>query len=594
MRAGFSGPLLACVLLTAIGITHAADSGFVPPTSVYMHTDFDESDSPFNPESWQAEAGSWRASGGTYNNTSVGPTSLTIITEYYPNPNGPPNQSVNDSSVGFHYRARIRSAGTGIEELAGVVYNYIDAANYYEVLFSADGTAAVRRMLNGTVSVVTSTSYQGSGVNIWFDVEVAKRAGLTNISVNGLPIITALAQDELSGGRLGLITHHTTAKFDKVSIARPFGPQPFRENFSRDPAHYWSSGSAGWAVANGTFNSTAVRPANMTLALGGNAAWAEETLEYTLRARMLNPYRGSGNLVGIYFHESIDPPYEQPSWGEVVFSPTGTASLNLYYEGAKHTIATAPYIGAQNKWFDVRLDAWLGSVSVSVDGVALFRDVSTDPLISGNAGLITHWSPGKFDDVWYDNTSAFYPLSTNFADPVPDQWLLSGTWTTGDGTLSNSSPGPSDVAATACACWKTDFSYRARLQNQYGASGNLVGLVYNYQRLPFVRGDQKPYVGLYNGDYYEVVFAPTGIAYLNKVMNGTRYRVASATHSVPRNAWFDVEVLRNGTSTSVKVNGVTLFDKVPQAELGHGDVGVIAHWSKARFDDLEVREYLGR
>jgi hypothetical protein len=594
MRTGFSALLLACFLLMPASVTLAADSGFVPPTSVYMHTDFDESDSPFSPQPWQPESGTWLASRGTYNSTSAAPTALTTITEYSPNPFGAPNEEVNESGGGFYYRARIRNSGSSAKQLAGVVYNYTDAANYYEALFSTDGTLTLRRMLNGTLSSVSSASYKGAGTNVWFDVEIAKKAGVTNISVNGLPTIKSLVQDELSGGRLGLITHHTTAKFDKVSIARPFGPQPFRENFSRTPAHYWSSGSAGWSVANGTFNSTAVRPANMTLAMGGNEAWYEETLEYTLRARMLNPYRGSGNLVGIYFHESIEPPYEQPSWGEVVFSPKGVASLNLYYEGAKHTLATAPYGGAQNKWFDVRVDAWLGSVSVSVNGVALFRDVSTDPLIAGNAGLITHWSPGKFDDVWYDNTSAFYPLSTTFEDSVPDQWLLSGTWTTGDGTLSNNSPGQSDVAATACACWKTDFSYRARLLNQYGASGNLVGLVYNYQRLPFVRGDQKPYVGLYNGDYYEVVFAPTGTAYLNKVINGARYRVASASHSVPRNVWFDVEVLRNGTSTTVKVNGVTLFDKVPQAELGHGDVGVIAHWAKARFDDLEVREYLGR
>lgn len=594
MRTGVLGPLLACILLMGASSVHAADSGFVPPTSVYMHTDFDEYDSPFEPETWQPEAGSWRASGGTYNNAGAAPTALTVIAEYYPNPNGPPTQGVSDSGSGFYYRARIRSAGNGASQLAGVVYNYVDAANYYEALFSNDGRAMVRRMLNGTLAVVASTGYQGGGTNIWFDVEVAKKAGVTTVSVNGLPIITALPQSELSSGRLGLITHYTAAKFDKVSVARPFGPQPFREQFSSAPAQYWSAGSAGWSVANGTFNSTAVRPANMTLPMGGNAAWYEETLEYTLRARMLNPYRGSGNLVGMYFHESIDPPNEQPSWGEIVFSPTGTASLNLYYEGTKHTVATAPYKGAQNKWFDVRLDAWLGSVSVSVDGVALFREVSTTPLISGNTGLITHWSPGKFDDVWYDNTSAFYPLSSSFDDAIPDQWMLSGTWATSAGVLSNSSPGASDTVATACACWKTDFAYRARLLNQYGAAGNLVGLVYNYQRLPFSRGVQKPYVGLYNGDYYEVVFAPTGTAHLNKVINGARYRVATASHSVPRNAWFDVQVLRQGTSTTVKLNGTTLFNKVPQAELGHGDVGVIAHWSKARFDDLEVREYLGR
>jgi hypothetical protein len=38
----------------------------------------------------------------------------------------------------------------------------------------------------------------------------------------------------------------------------------------------------------------------------------------------------------------------------------------------------------------------------------------------------------------------------------------------------------------------------------------------------------------------------------------------------------------------VKVNGVTIFDRVPQGELSFGDVGVISHWAKSRFDNLSV------
>ena len=91
MRTGFSASLLASVLLMPASITLAADSGFVPPISVYMHTDFDETDSPFSPRPWQPESGSWLASGGTYNNTSAAPTALTTMTEYSPNPFVAPN-----------------------------------------------------------------------------------------------------------------------------------------------------------------------------------------------------------------------------------------------------------------------------------------------------------------------------------------------------------------------------------------------------------------------------------------------------------------------------------------------------------------------
>jgi hypothetical protein len=68
--------------------------------------------------------------------------------------------------------------------------------------------------------------------------------------------------------------------------------------------------------------------------------------------------------------------------------------------------------------------------------------------------------------------------------------------------------------------------------------------------------------------------------------------------------WFNAEVLRQGVErfsfgfgrpslsfeTTVKVNGVTIFDRVEQGELSYGDVGVIAHWAKGRFDNLSITD----
>jgi hypothetical protein len=149
-----------------------------------------------------------------------------------------------------------------------------------------------------------------------------------------------------------------------------------------------------------------------------------------------------------------------------------------------------------------------------------------------------------------------------------------------NGVLLCLNAGGADIATVPCECSPSEMVYRGRMLNQYGASGNLVGLVYNYQD------------GFYEGDHYEVVFAPTGQAYLNKVLNGTRIRIAQGSHSVPRNVWFDVEVSRSRGYTSVKVNGQMVFDQVPQAELGPGSVGVVSHWAKARFDELSAAEYV--
>jgi hypothetical protein len=36
-----------------------------------------------------------------------------------------------------------------------------------------------------------------------------------------------------------------------------------------------------------------------------------------------------------------------------------------------------------------------------------------------------------------------------------------------------------------------------------------------------------------------------------------RYRVATGAHTVGRNVWFEVELIRSGINTTVKVNGAT-------------------------------------
>jgi hypothetical protein len=137
------------------------------------------------------------------------------------------------------------------------------------------------------------------------------------------------------------------------------------------------------------------------------------------------------------------------------------------------------YRGRRNVWFDVRADVNANSITVAVDCETLFEDVSTAEIIEGFGGLITHWAPGKFDDVWYENRNTFHPLDQSFESPPPPNWIINGTWNSNGGTLNNTSAGASDIVTTACGCWEADFSYRARLLNQYGASGNLVGLVYH-------------------------------------------------------------------------------------------------------------------
>lgn len=226
---------------------------------------------------------------------------------------------------------------------------------------------------------------------------------------------------------------------------------------------------------------------------------------------------------------------------EVVFSPTGVAKLNRFENGGLRSIATASSNAKRNVAFEVQLENGPNHFAVLVDGVNVFQDilifdVNPAQFPEGGVGLITHWARAA-------------------------------------STMSSS--------ITAC---RHQSSLQCKGDEQYAASGNLAGLIYNYQ-------DAN---SLYAGDYFEVVFSATGVVQMNKFIEGVRYPVRTGTYNVPHNTFFDVQVYRTGIFTLVSVNGTVVIDRVPQGELRGGFAGAVTHWAKGRFDDVRVEEYLSR
>ena len=563
------------VLLTlSPGASFAADSGFIPPIGFYVHEQFGGDGRIFDPTPWEANGGNWQANAGTYDSTVANTTAVTTLFEYFINPIAAPAEPT--PLPDFTYNTRVLNRGSTATQLAGVVFNYRDISNYDEAVFSPTGILLLRRVRGGTPSTVFTTTYAGGAQNVWFDLQLIVAGDTLTIKVNGITRVNGHTVN--AGGRVGFVTHGTTAKFDYMFVGSPFGEQPFKDNFSSGLDPRWQTTSAAWNVAGGTFNNPATEQTSRAYPGAGLFFAPETTAHYTLWTRMFNPYGGSGNLVGFFFNDGgVAFP---DAYGEIVFSPRGQARIDLFYDGARHTIATAPYNGAPKKWFDVRLDNAPGAFNVWVDGELVFGNVNTFPALDGSVGLLTHWAPGKFDDVWWDND--LHPtLVQSFAQPITaPSWVTNGTWETSGGTLSSTGIGKDDFAIYQCSCWSTNAVIRARLLNQFGASGNLVGVVYNYV-------DAGPSDA---ADYNEVVFSTTGVAQLNTVINGVRTRVATGVHSVPRNTWFNVQVIHKGTTTTVKVNDATIFDHVEQSKLGTGKVGVVTHWSKGQFDDVIVRD----
>jgi hypothetical protein len=573
--------VLFALLFTFLPLTHVlAQSDLESPTGVIISEAFTGGTS--NP--WLQVRGTWSVANGTYGNAAAAGANISVITLYRDlHPASPPSEDLAFSE--FFLRARVLNLGSDDTHHVGIVYGYRDSRNYHELVISAIGHVRVRSVIGG----VAFNEQPDFGVtectrNIWCELEVRQETGVITVKVNGQIFFQPFLQADFSG-KIGLVTHAAVGRFDKVFVGVPFGDQPFLETFDGVPSVTFTPQSGNWFVANGSYRNSAIQQTSVTLAPINSGRFSNhaETPQYTFRARMLNPYANSGNTVGIVFN------YAGSRYSEVVFSPTGVARINLVENGVvARTVATANYGGTRNVAFEVELQNASDVTTVLVNGKALFDDiVGANPLQfpEGGVGLITHWAPGRFDNVQFDH-GAFSSCALTFDVPFPPFSSVSGSWNTNGGTLNSTAVGESDIFNADCSGYVvgeqagTNELYSARLLNEFGARGNRVGLTYNYQ------------AG--TGEFFEVVFSPTGIMQLNKTIQGVRYPVRSGTHNIPRNTWFDVQVIRSGIFTTIKVNGTTLLENEPQGELRGGTVGAITHFTKGRFDDLVLRPHVVR
>ena len=555
--------------LAAGEVARALEPPFSVPTAVLHSQDFGGVHGI--PTPWQVALGTWQADGQTYDSTTATSVAVTTIFEYLTFDFGGPTTSDQMVFSEYTLAARLRNQQGGAAALVGLVYAYVDPSNYHEVAFSPTGVVYLRRMNAGQMETLATATYAGAGQRVWFAVELQRMRSTLRVSVNGVQVFVGGEQFSVGGGQVGFSTYKTTAKFNKVSLATPYGQQPFIETFSDGTADGFTSPEGTFAVANGAYLDTAVHHTGTAYAPVDFGSASRGVYAYTVHVRMLNPYGGPGNLIGILFDARAADNYQ-----EVVFSPTGVAQVRHVNAGTIEVLKSVPHTIPRNVWFEVTLTVEAFRISANLNGHLLFTHelelLTTTP---SALALVTHWTPGRFDDFKFGYERPVPELLQTFNSPLGEGEVRSGTWNTQRGTLNNVSAGVSDIVLPGLIGARTNYRYKGRLLNQYGASGNLVGLVFSYDSAE---------------DYLEAVFSPTGQAYLNLTMEGTRYRLATGTHTVPRNVGFDVEILRKGTTATVTVNGKPTFQNVQVGQLGRGRLGVVSHWAKGRFDNLSTKE----
>lgn len=570
-----SGASMALAWLTtvlAFGVPPAASAA-----DAFYETSFGD---PSDIDPWSISSGQWEVANGRFIHASSGPTQIATVQTYRASAGSAP---VMDPNFAIDVYASIR--GTAADARAGVVFNFSDPGNYHVLLFSAAGQLQLNSVIGGVVTPVASGSFSSPGVRNWTHIRLVHSNETTSVRIDGKPIIENVRQDGLPDGQVGLLAHRTSAQFDDFSVlsADVLGSSasvvdaPYLEDFGDQVADRWQAVSGTWTVTQGEYRSTGGGQSAVTVSeipsiiqVSGQRDWV-----YTVKTRMMNRYQGPGNLVGLITSYSSPVDYT-----ELVFSPRGEVRFNSVNGGVAATFASAKYVGGgQNIWFDVEFayverEGLSPLAYVRVNGRSVFEALPL-PHLMRHLGFVTHWALASFDDV-QATQQVFQPYVEDFQG-TPD---LASNWVVRDGTLNALEV---SAAQTLPLAWRElmDIDFRTWMVNHYASSGNLVGLVYG-NRLTGVGADSN---------YFEVVFSPTGVARLNRVLKGQTTTVATASYQGGgAHRWFNVQLLHRQSFVTVKVNGVTVFDNVYQPDAQSGYLGLVTHWAVAGFDDVSIKQ----
>ncbi len=564
LRAG--GACIGLVILLAFLAPPVVQAGEFDPT---YDSDFSFAGTL---ATWSITSGSWQVASDELRNASTIPLSIATVPQYH-TPFFPLETIGGDLSLDVYFAIGSSAAGARV----GAVFEFTDTDHFHEVTLSPTGSVQLRSRVAGITRIVATATTTAPGANKWVHLELVRANHLTTVRIDGVRVFDHVLQDGLLAGDIGLLTRNTSARFDDLDARSNRAQAPIIEDFNDGVATSWIPLSGVWSVQSKAYVNSAVIQTAITQGpfqdfWAVDASSAPFAVPYTMKVRMLNPYGGSGNLVGIAWVRSPD------DYTEAVFSPRGQASFNEVRNGVRTTLESAPYVGGgPNKWFEVEaansptLPPEASDMHIKVNGVTVFNRAPFNPW-EGALSLITHWAPGRFDDARAD-TEFFHGF---FQDFDGDRAFQFRGWRQADGMLSSSAVVASDLALIdESFSWHElhDIELRAKMINRFANSGNLVGFTYGVQ--PSV--------------FYEAVFSPTGVAHLRKVVKGVPITIATASYEGgSRNQWFDAQLTQIGERTTVKVNGVPVFENVLQPDAVGGGLGFAAHWTNASIDDVQL------
>ena len=129
----------------------------------------------------------------------------------------------------YTVQATLRNQKSGAAGLVGLVYWYVDPANYREVALSPTGRAYLRQMHGGQMDTLAAV-LPSVAPTMSLRVELTLAHDETSVSVNGVPVFIEAKFGD-GGGQVGYSSYNTTARFDNISISSRGGSRPSPKTF---------------------------------------------------------------------------------------------------------------------------------------------------------------------------------------------------------------------------------------------------------------------------------------------------------------------------------------------------------------------------
>jgi hypothetical protein len=352
-------------------------------------------------------------------------------------------------------------------------------------------------------------------------------------------------------------------------------PAPAASNYSQN----FTSGAPNWQVLPGQtwtvtdgYYANTFTSAERVISYYGGDTW---TSDYTYKASVFSDFEASGNRVGVVFNY-----VDEDNYYEVDINMGGEIWLNHMSSGSRLQLGyvQAPAaVPGKDIFFDVTIIRTGNNVTVKIGTTTVFTSVALPASPAGRIGVFCRFNQCRFDNV--DVTlAATDTYSQNFTSGAPNWQVLPGqTWAVTSGYYANTFTSAERVISWyAGDSWTTGYTYKASVFSDFEASGNRVGVVFNY---------------VDEDNYYDVDINMQGEIWLNHMSGGSRLQLGyvQVPAAVPgKDTFFDVTIIRSGNHVTVQVGTTTVFNNVALPASPDGNIGVFCRFNQCRFDNVNV------